>query len=252
MANTIFKILKHLYKIFLSSLYPNMCIGCREIIEEETHLCSYCEKHIEKLDSKKLCLICGNEKDDCVCNFKIFHFQNLLCVFRNEGIAKRAYYAYKFGRRMQYADYFAQKMSELVLEKYKDIKFDYICSVPTSKSSLMWRGFDHSGLLCRKMSEILDIPILENVIQCGKFHKKQHDSSLSERFKNIKGKYFYKTRINCSSVLLVDDIRTSSATLDECSRVLMFAGADKVFCVTALTTMSKSKKKDSELKNSLH
>lgn len=228
----------------LSAIYPNKCIGCGEIIKEGKYLCNYCEKHIERNTPENLCLKCGFEKENCVCGYNIYRFDALISVFKNEGIAQKAYYRYKFNKIQHYSDFFAKEMSDFVNLLYGDIKFDFICSVPSGRGLFGNLHYDHCGYIARAMSKILQIPYADDVLYCEKRRKRQHKSSIKERLVNVDGKYNFSRNIEGASVLLIDDIRTTGATLDECSKMLLFAGAQSVYCVTALATNFKSKKEN--------
>ena len=94
------------------------------------------------------------------------------------------------------------------------------------------------------MSKELNIPYLKDILFCKKAGKLQHKSTIKERLTNVDGKYDFAYRIDGAKVLLMDDIRTTGATLDECAKMLLYAGAQSVFCVTALTTKIKAKKEN--------
>ena len=72
--------------------------------------------------------------------------------------------------------------------------------------------------------------------------KKQHRSSIKERLSNVDGKYCATRRISTANVLLIDDIKTTGATLDECAKQLLFAGADSVYCVSVLGSITNVEK----------
>ncbi len=231
-----------LIKELISTIYPNKCIGCGEIIDEiESLLCDFCLKNIERNNVLDLCTTCGYENKNCVCKYNIYRFNKLLSVFKNEGIAQKIYYNYKFNKRQHYAKYFADEMTLFIKQFYSDIKFDYVCSVPNSKKFLIRQSYDHSRFLAEHIAQNLNIPYLKNILFCDKVSKKQHKSSIKERLINVDEKYKYNFNIDGKTVLLVDDIRTTGATLDECSKTLLYAGADNVYCVVALATSLESK-----------
>ena len=233
-----------IFKSLISAIYPNKCIGCGDIIEEEKTLCKRCEKQIERNDLENFCLNCGFENSECVCKTNIYRFNKLISVFKNDGIAQRACYNYKFKKRQHYAKFFAKEMSNAVRRLYGDLNFDFICAVPTGKNFLKYTHYDHCGYIAEEISKELNIPYVKNVLYCCKYSKLQHKSTVKERLVNVNGKYNYNYRIDGKNVLLIDDIRTTGATLDECSKMLLYAGADTVYCVTALSTKIKSKKEN--------
>lgn len=233
-----------MFRNLISAIYPNKCIACGEIIEEEKSLCDLCDKHIERNDVVTMCLRCGYEQKDCVCNLNVYRFSSLISAFKNDGVAQKAYYKYKFNKKQHYAHFFAHEMSNLVEQLYKDIKFDCVCSVPTGRKFFNNTHYDHCAYITELISEELQIPYLKNILYCKRFKKLQHKSTIKERLINVNDKYDYNFKIDGKTVLLVDDIRTTGATLDECTKMLLYAGAENVLCVTALATKFKSKKEN--------
>ncbi len=222
-------------KILISTIYPNKCICCGELIDEDKFTCETCNNLLERNDLNDICLSCGLEKSDCVCRFNVYRFNSLICVFKNEGRIKKAYYAYKFAKKQHYVDFFTQELYCAVKKCYDDIKFDFICSVPCAKKF----AYDHSGYIAQKLSDLLEIPYVPEVLYCAKRIKKQHQSNIKDRINNVDGKFGFNKKIPNATVLLIDDIKTTGATIDECAKMLLFAGAENVHCICALGTISK-------------
>ena len=231
-----------IFKNIISAIYPNKCMCCGDIIDENKSFCDPCKSKIQRNDIENLCLDCGYEKSDCVCNYNIYRFKKLVTVFKNEGVVQKAYYNYKFNKKEHYAHFFANEMALAVDKLYDITNIDFICAVPNVRGFIKNTQYNHSGYIAMHMSEILDLPLASNILYCTKNKKSQHKSTFKERLTNVDGKYTFKTRIDGKKVLLVDDIRTTGATLDECAKVLLYAGADEVYCVTALATVINSKK----------
>ena len=235
-----------LFNIFdeiISVFYPNRCAGCREIIDNNNYLCQSCEKDIERIDYNKCCKICGLDKENCVCKKYIYYFDGALAIYKNEGIAQNAMYSYKLGRKVAYVSFFAKDMATAVKCGFKDIKFDAIVGIPTTIKSRIKYGFSPVDELCFALEELLQIKFLRNILKCRNTKKSQHKFGFSNRLKNARVKFYCDGNLAGKTVLLVDDIKTSGATLSECARKLKFAGAEKVYCVTALAgIVTKSKR----------
>lgn len=224
------KAIKQLFELIIKTIYPKKCICCGEIIDESASLCKDCEKSIEKIEADNICLECGLEKESCVCKYNIFRFNGSISVFKNEGIAQKAYYSYKFAKRQHYYVFFANEMATAILKCYKDINFDFVCYVPSYKK----HGYNHSGYIANAVAKRLNVQFCGNLLSCVKRCKKQHKSTIKERINNVDGKYLANFCLNGKNVLLIDDIKTTGATLDECSKELLFAGANSVYCATVL------------------
>ncbi len=216
------------------AVYPKMCICCGRFIDNDDFVCELCMGCLERMNPITRCMKCGNDKKHCKCKRNAYHFEGAVSPFYNAGLAQNALYSYKIVPCRQYADFFAAEMAKTVANEYRGIKFDAVCFVPTKRSTVRVNGFDHSGLLAEKIAEILKIPLCGDILKRKPSGKKQHKLTSEERFKEVRGRYSATGKIKAERILLVDDILTTGASLDECSRQLLFAGAGEVRCVTAL------------------
>ncbi len=235
----------NIFKVIIMALFPNTCISCDSIIPEGEDLCEYCSEMAETVDFTKVCSCCGLPKKECLCNKRVFHFSGCVAPFYNTGVMKKAMYSFKFGRQEYIAKYFAKRMAITVRSCYSNVNFDLVTFVPMRFSKRLKRGFNQSELLAKYISKLLKLPLCSNaIINSGKA-KVQHKLKIEERFKNVKGKFKANKNVNLNgkTVLLVDDIKTTGATLDECAKQLLLLGADEVYCITGLVT-AKNKKKE--------
>ena len=224
--------------LILSVVFPNTCLGCGEVIPEGEFFCYYCTEHMPIIETDKHCKRCGLSKKKCECNKKIFCFDCIAAPFYNIGAAKNAMYIFKFRKRPYISAYFANRMAITVKYAFYGIRFDGICYVPLSSKSLRKRGFNQSREIAVHMSRLLKIPLIENALGCKNKKKSQHTVSRDKREENVKGVYYPKGKIK-GRILLVDDIKTTGATLNECSKQLLIAGADSVYCITGIITGNK-------------
>ena len=234
-------IFKELFNKIIAFVYPNYCLDCGEIIEEGEYFCDCCYELIHRINADKQCIKCGLPKGKCDCNKKVYSFSAITAPFYNKGGAQKAMYAYKFRRQKYVSEFFAEQMSLNFKYVYSDIHFDGICYVPLSSKSYRRRGFNQSREIAVKMSEILKIPLVENALGCKNKRKSQHKTKADKREENVKDKYYPLRRIS-GRILLVDDIKTTGATLNECAKQLLSSGAESVYCITGLITYNKDKK----------
>lgn len=100
------------------------------------------------------------------------------------------------------------------------------------------RGFNQTEVMAKIISDILGVPLI-NALKCVKFVHSQHELGIKQRRENVKDMYVPTGSLRGKSLLLVDDIKTTGATLNECAVQLLSAGADCVYCVTALISEKK-------------
>ena len=101
------------------------------------------------------------------------------------------------------------------------------------------QGFDNVELICKYLSGKTGIPLQKNVLKKIRRTDKQTDLNYQERAENIKNSISAESTeaLKDKTILLVDDVCTTRATLIECSRALKKAGVRKVFCLTFATAI---------------
>jgi competence protein ComFC len=111
---------------------------------------------------------------------------------------------------------------------------DTIVPVPLHPKRLRWRGFNQSVLLARQIGRIYSIPLDCFTLYRSKDTPPQTQLPEEDRRKNMRGAFALtpKASLEDKCFLLVDDVYTSGATVNECSRVLKRGGAREVFVLT--------------------
>ena len=96
------------------------------------------------------------------------------------------------------------------------------------------RGFNQSYYIAKGISSQTSIAVKSNIIKRMRFTQSQTTMTLKEREENVEGAFKVRKTENVKgkSVLLVDDVMTTGATINECGKVLLEAGANKVYAVS--------------------
>jgi len=213
-------------------LYPQRCIFCGKI---DSSICHECSKNVYKI-SGRICEKCGRPIGDVIysmcknCLSNDYHFDKIFSVYLYKGAARRGILLFKYKGFFQ----FAEKFSEEIIEKVSIIKnnIDLVVPVPIHKNRYLDRGYNQSLLLAHQISKRLLIPYCDILIR--KIETKPfYNISFKERQREIRGKIDVKKRyINTilnKNILLIDDIFTSGATMNECALVLKKHGACYVY-----------------------
>ena len=119
-----------------------------------------------------------------------------------------------------------------------DEKADFIVPVPSVEKRIKQRGFDHTLKLAKSFSNLTSIKMDNKILKRVSEIKPQIESHRAERIKNIK-QVFKAEKINGQNIILIDDVITTGATLNECAKALKDGGANKVYAVTVAATKYK-------------
>jgi len=236
--------LKNLLKNILS---PPVCVFCHcpLHIESQSYICAKCALNLPYNNGKR-CQICCSPLDiaygDLYCahckKTKRAFAQNVSRYIYKDNVAE-AIKRMKFGKRQLWiADCLGKFLAETIKKSYDNVAFDLVLFVPISKKRLREREFNQSEIIADAVCKNLKLPIAKDVLIKPIDIPKQSGLSFEKRKKNVKEAFKIKNP-DCvidKTILLIDDIFTTGATLNECAKTLKKVGAAVVFCATIAST----------------
>ena len=141
-------------------------------------------------------------------------------------------------RALKNADYavtvdaFTAEMAEVIRREYGGIAFDAVTSVPLHPADFRRRGFDQAARLARRLAEQLELPYLPVLRKLYRTRPQKELPSV-QRSGNLLGVFDVTQPMEGKRILLVDDLITTGATLDECAKMMKLYGAAEVYGVTS-------------------
>ncbi len=117
---------------------------------------------------------------------------------------------------------------------YSRADCDLVVPVPLHRRRMWWRGFNQAALLAMTIARRLDKPIELAALTRSRMTIPQTSQDHDARRRNVRRAFAVRlpARVRGRRILLVDDVMTTGATVDECARVLMTAGASRVDVLT--------------------
>lgn len=202
-------------------LYSPHCMACGEILSEKKEFCVNCAETIHRVNLKEVYNV--NNRYNAATG-----------AFYYSGAGRTMLLRYKYRSKHFLSKVFSKYMALAVKEQYDGLEFDVITYVPMTRLEKAFGHFNQSKLLAKRLSKIMGVEC-KTLLRKTKNTKKQHTLKGDARLMNLKDCFAAKRNkdIKGKMVLLVDDVKTTGTTLNECSKALRRAGAKAICCVTA-------------------
>lgn len=224
-------------------LWPASCLACGEFVEKGMPLCPSCFEGLKSACSEGYCTRCGashpaEERVDLPCGacakLKL-HFDSFCRAGRYESTLRRLILGAKHSENIALRGLLALIARGAFEERFAGEMIDLIVPVPLHWTRRIGRGFNQAQIIAEAICG--DIP-LRSVLKRAKRTKPQPVlATFAARARNVRGAFALRkgTDLRGLNVCIVDDVRTSGATLNECARVLKEAGAKRVFAFAIAT-----------------
>jgi len=230
-------------RFLLGFLFPAQCIICEK---HEKYLCDDCFRRIP-VNRANLCPICQKTETFAgrVCNLcenkkkRIYLDGVIVASYYKHPILRETIYRHKYG----FIQKLAWPMAKILLKKLYSLEtFPFerfiFTAVPLHYNRYRWRGFNQAELLGKNLKKLLsrnnlDTTFIPDLLVRQKYIKPQMKiHSTPDRKKNIVGCFSLNKKFQDKAprkIILIDDIITTGATLNECAKVLKRNGAEKVW-----------------------
>jgi ComF family protein len=220
--------------------FPSWCALCETALADSREirygLCTQCRTQSAAVQGQK-CNLCGkpliSEIDVCLScrNNSAKTYDRLWVIFPYTGIYRKLLHAYKFGRNLALASFFAEKVLEVIADN-PDLREAGLVPVPPRPGKIKETGWDQVEYLLKQILSLSkETPVFQTeVCRCLKRRKSKVQKKLDrkERLENMKGRIYLKTSPP-KTALIIDDVITTGSTLEVCSEVLKEGGAEKVY-----------------------
>lgn len=208
----------------LTLLYPSVCPLCR-IKSEKTGLCQGCFDSIERMPPS------ANKAR--YQNIDIY-YQKLYSVGLYKGILKEAIHLLKYKGKLSLVKDLSGLLIEFANINLDITQIDLIVPVPLHNTKLREREFNQATVLAIPIAKKFGIRLSQGNLERVRATQPQTGLKKHERLQNLKDVFKVKnpSMINEKRVLLVDDVFTTGATVNECSKVLFSSGASDVSVLT--------------------
>lgn len=208
--------------VVADALFPPRCPLCDAFVDSGGPPCADC--------SASLCRL---KTPAHIPNIPASVLSCCVSCFAHEGRIKDALHGFKYKERLDLAGYFA---TELFAISFAVGTFDAILPVPLFPARLKARGFNQSSMLAKGLGKLAAAPVdIDSLVRIRDVPP-QVGLSREERVANVRGAFSVRAgrevRVAGKNLILVDDVMTTGATLAECARGLIAAGASSVSALT--------------------
>ncbi len=201
---------------FLKDIFfPKFCFGCGG---EKNYLCADCK---EIIDISRF-----HQKFSCQ-NIDDLYFS----LDYQKNLTKKLIQSFKY---RPFIKELGKTLSWLIINHFQlidnnpDFSKFHLVPVPLSKKRLKWRGYNQAELIAKELALFFQVPLLINSLLRIKETIPQTQLSIAERKNNLKDAFLANKSIEGKNILLIDDIYTSGATMQECAKTLKTSGAKKI------------------------
>ena len=222
-------------------VYPPVCAGCGVFVGVHGGVCPECWSSLNFIEAP-VCDVLGLPLQHAIGDQVVSPdaladpppFEKARAAVLYDGIARSLAQRLKYGDRTDLAVIMARWMARAGAELIQD--YDAIAAVPLHRWRLLRRQFNQSAELARQLATMTGLPYNPGALVRKKSTRPQVGLPAAARLANVQGAFVVPPRaidqVAGRSIILVDDVYTTGATVKAATKSLLKAGADRVAVLT--------------------
>lgn len=208
--------IKDIPKSIIDIFLPAYCFNCREPLQENRKIiCEKCYLSLPGINKDQLQVFLERIPQK--------FFDDIYITFQFSELFQQIMYFFKYQGYKEIADYFAGTLKDSVSKEY-----DMVTFVPLHNTKQRERGFNQSAVIAEKFSLLSGLNFNPDLLQRTRYTVSQTKLKRSRRQQNVHGAFETKVNLENKSVLIIDDVITTGATLNECAKILKENNAKRV------------------------
>ncbi len=215
-----------LFSIFSSFIFPQNCFICNVSGQE---ICPDCLKNLES--ARPRCLKCGRENPFgiyCTIHCRKFQADAVHAPFAFKGPLRELVHQLKYEDVTNLVRPLSSEITRLA-KRIPDYHKFVLTYIPLARKRLLERGYNQSELIAEAVSEVLKTPVSGLLTRVEGHLTQVQLGDKKMRRQNVKGVFKIKQGVEIpDNVILIDDVVTTGATVEEAAKVLKKAGVKKV------------------------
>ncbi len=212
--------------------FPHVCEGCGcDIPDPSQLLCLSC---LGSLPQTSFHLHGNNPVEKLFWGRLPITHATAQYYFTKASLMQRLMHQLKYKGNKEAGLYLGRLMGQALSASNRFIHTDVLVPLPLHRLREKQRGYNQAALLCQGISEVMNKPVLKNIVGRTIQTESQTKKGRISRWQNIEGRFelLDTSDIKDKHVLLVDDVVTTGATLESCGRALMEGGLKKLSIAT--------------------
>ena len=217
---------------FAHLFYPQLCAGCGGEIQNENKI--LCVRCLHMLPVTSYHLHAGNPVEKIFWGRIPVHAAASHAYFTKNSVIQVLLHALKYRSKKEIGIFFGERIGTEFLNSHRFAQIDAIVPVPLHPHKKRKRGYNQAEIIGEGIKNILQIPILTDILYRSGSTDTQTNKNRVQRWDNISGKFRITNteRIAGLHLLLVDDVVTTGATLEACANALLQISGTSVSMAT--------------------
>ncbi|QHS61792.1 ComF family protein [Chitinophaga agri] len=224
--------MKSLLSSLLHLFFPHTCEGCSmELTQTEAILCLRCHRRLPFTGFQH---ITGNPVEKIFMGRTPVAHATATCYYRKGSLLQQLIYQFKYKQREDIAAHLGRQMGLALQQSHWLYETDCVVPVPIHPSKMRQRGYNQAAVLASGINAVTRQPVFD-VLTRNHHSSSQTSKGRLLRWENVSASFSlqHDTDLKDRHVLLVDDVITTGATIEACSRLLINAGARVSVCTLA-------------------